>query len=371
MKVLHLAGNLEDAGGILSVIRHLQTATAAKGIDHSVFVHQKYVETRRPALDYRYSRFVCSEMESHRGIFWRASLAFLEVKRLLAREPFQIVHAHSRCGFLIALGLAALAHRTVLFTNHDYARRIRMYQRAALRPNFFTTVLTPNMARHYGLLEQPPRVNVISACYGDSFLAEPLVRRDAITANERRLRLVGVGSILRWKKWDLLASALMRLSERERERIEISVFGPVVQSDPDSPKYEIELRQLLREHRLEDRLVLRGSTAAMTDALRQADWFILPSTNEPCSVALMEALALGLPALVSASGGNIDLVRDGETGCYFKPGQPDDLANKLRAILESKLQIWPPEKIRETIRERSASAVGEKYCKLYQTLAHT
>ena len=46
-------------------------------------------------------------------------------------------------------------------------------------------------------------------------------------------------------------------------------------------------------------------------ALRGSDIFVLASLNEPCSNALLEALACGLPALYSASGGNSELARDG------------------------------------------------------------
>ncbi|MBI4662364.1 MAG: glycosyltransferase family 4 protein [Verrucomicrobia bacterium] len=368
MKVLHLAGNYEDAGGILSVIRHLQEATRPQGWSHSVLVHRRYVETRQPALDYRFSRFVCSELTNHYEIAWRAALAVLEVRRLLAREPFDIVHAHSRCGFLVAFGISSWLRRRVLFTNHDYARRVRMYHRAANYRNFYTVLLTPNMARHYGLREQPPKVNVISACCGDRFFNEPLAPESPPPANTRTLRLVGAGSILRWKKWDLLAQALTELNDSERKRIDISIWGPVVQTDPDSPRYETELRQCLKRQGLEERMALRGSASAMTEKLRQADWFVLPSTNEPCSVALMEALALGLPALVSASGGNIDIVRDRETGCFFEPGNPTDLANKLRAILDCQIPVWPAKKIRESVLHRSATAVSRKYDALYREL---
>ncbi|MBI2948571.1 MAG: glycosyltransferase, partial [Verrucomicrobia bacterium] len=270
MKVLHLAGNLEDAGGILSVIRHLQTATKDQGWQHSVFVNRCYVETRQPVLDYRTSRFVCSEMASHWRILWRAALALIEAKRLVAREPFAVIHAHSRCGFLIAWGLAAWLNRPVVFTNHDYARRVRMYQRAASHPNFYTVFLTPNMARHYALTEQPPKVSVISACFSDQYFHEPLAGAAMASREGTILRLVGAGSLLRWKKWDLLVRALQRLGESERKQIEVSIWGPVVQSDPDSRRYEAELRQQILTEGLGERVRLRGTTHAMSEAMRQA-----------------------------------------------------------------------------------------------------
>ena len=49
-----------------------------------------------------------------------------------------------------------------------------------------------------------------------------------------------------------------------------------------------------------DQVQLKGSTNQVNEKLQAADLFITPSTNEPCSVALMEALALGQPALAVA-----------------------------------------------------------------------
>ena len=106
----------------------------------------------------------------------------------------------------------------------------------------------------------------------------------------------------------------------------------------------------------------------MGERLREADWFVLPSTNEPCSVALIEALALGVPALVSESGGNVDIIRDGVTGLLFEPESPEDLAAKLRLILYSKVKAAPPMEIRASVRLRSATNVGRQYLALYRQL---
>ena len=367
--VLHLVGSLEDAGGILSVIRQLQVATESLGCQHSVLVHRRYVEQRRPALDYRYSRFICSEMASSASMFWRACLATLETRSLLAHEHFDLVHAHSRCGFLMAFGLATWMQRTVLFTNHDYAKRKGMYRAASRRPRFHTVLLTPNMAQHYGLVEQPPKVNIISACCGDPFFAEPLPAFSAKPRRENgRVRLVCVGSMVRWKKWHLLFDALLALDDETRAKLEVSIHGPIVQTEPDSVAYEREIRERHRDERLQHCVSLPGPSNSVAELLRIADWFVLPSTNEPCSVALMEALALGVPSLVSASGGSIDIVTENGSGLFFEPDNANDLAQKLRMIASAHHAPWLAERIRESVRHRSASAVGAQYLALYRSL---
>jgi glycosyltransferase involved in cell wall biosynthesis len=366
MKVLHLTGEREDMGGITSVLRNLQSASQSWNWQHSVLVNRDYVELRRPALNYRYSRAVCSDSPSHFFILIQSLRAFFEIKRLLAQESFGIVHAHTRGTFLVALGLISALRRPVLFTNHSYARRVGMYRWAAARPGFHTVVLTPNMARHYGLAEQPPKVNVISACCSDRFFEEPLTEPSA-RSGQRSVRFVGVGNIMRWKNWHLIVQALAQMTESERPRIEFSHWGPTP-GDLDSQRYDGELRRLVTEHRLQNQFLFRGPTQSVSDCLRQADWFVLPSTNEPCSVALIEALALGVPGLVSASGGNVDILRPEKTGLLFRPDDAADLAAKFRAILQTQVTPRPPAEIRESVRHRSAASVAAQYRVVYESL---
>lgn len=57
-----------------------------------------------------------------------------------------------------------------------------------------------------------------------------------------------------------------------------------------------------------------------------ADVFVLPSTSEGLSNALLESMAAGLPALASAVGGSAQTVKDGVTGLLF--GKDDEAAAK-------------------------------------------
>jgi glycosyltransferase involved in cell wall biosynthesis len=64
----------------------------------------------------------------------------------------------------------------------------------------------------------------------------------------------------------------------------------------------------------------------LAELLRQHDAYVAPSRNDPCSNALLEALACGLPAVYLASGGHPELVRGG--------GLPFERDEELPAVLE-------------------------------------
>jgi glycosyltransferase involved in cell wall biosynthesis len=59
----------------------------------------------------------------------------------------------------------------------------------------------------------------------------------------------------------------------------------------------------------------------------------LPSRIEGLSQSLMEAMALGLPVLASAAGGNADLVQHGRTGLLARPLDPASWARELEGLL--------------------------------------
>jgi len=364
MNVLHLLGATEDHGGIVSVVRGIQAATAPEGVRHAVWVNCAFTHRREPRFDLRFSRFALDEADSHATLLGKALLALPGLLRLLRAEGIDVVHAHTRGGFAVAALLNRLFGRRLLFTNHAYANRTGLYRRAAGWPGFVTAVLTPNMARHYGLNPDSKNVAVVSECGADAFWQTPLPERPPCDS----LRLVGLGNIVRWKKWHLLFEAIAGLPDALRDRVAFDLWGPTP-SDPAAQAYARELGELAARPSLGGRVRLRGPTQDIAGVLRQADWFVLPSTNEPCSVALIEALASGVPALVSSSGGNVDIVQPNRTGLLFRPDDSADLRDQLERRLRGEFAPATPGEIRSSVLHRSATAVGKEYLELYRRLA--
>jgi glycosyltransferase involved in cell wall biosynthesis len=83
-----------------------------------------------------------------------------------------------------------------------------------------------------------------------------------------------------------------------------------------------------------------GGACHFQPAVQQvAEWlrairiFVLPSLSEALSNSLMEAMGCGCCAVASATGGNPELVTEGETGLLFPPGDAAALAGCLDRLL--------------------------------------
>jgi glycosyltransferase involved in cell wall biosynthesis len=100
---------------------------------------------------------------------------------------------------------------------------------------------------------------------------------------------------------------------------------------------EAAVRARLREEpELAARVRYVGPVAEEEKAslLAQTDLFVLPSTSDTSSLALLEAMACGTPCLASDLGGPRELVRDGETGRLVPVLEPGALARGIRAMLD-------------------------------------
>ena len=72
----------------------------------------------------------------------------------------------------------------------------------------------------------------------------------------------------------------------------------------------------------------------VADVLRRAAIFALPSQNEGLPIAMLEAMANGVPCVVTPVGGIPDVVTDGEHALLVPPDDPDRLAAALGELLD-------------------------------------
>ena len=120
---------------------------------------------------------------------------------------------------------------------------------------------------------------------------------------------------------------------------------------------------------LGDSIALPGPSADPTPLLRSSDLFVLPSREEGMSLALLEAMALGVPCVASAIPGNLALMAEGVHGRLAPPDAPEDLARAILAHRADPLAPAMAEAARRRVVEGySIGAVARRHLDLFDRL---
>lgn len=171
------------------------------------------------------------------------------------------------------------------------------------------------------------------------------------------LRVVCVSRLIKRKGIDYLIRAI---SELRGEDVSLVVAG--------TGNMERELRALARKTGVADRIHFSGFVPHDQTAklYQESSVFCLPSNNEGMSLTVLEAMACGLPVLVTDVGGSAELLEDGRNGFLLQKQSPSDIAEKLRAYLENPGLLTEhgtrSRQIAETMSwHRTASAYKELY----------
>jgi glycosyltransferase involved in cell wall biosynthesis len=137
--------------------------------------------------------------------------------------------------------------------------------------------------------------------------------------------VVGTVANLRAQKAypDLLKAALEVVERLPEVRFVAVGQGPL----------EGEIHALHTRLGLGDRLLLLGHRPDAVRVMAACDVFVLASLYEGLGVAVMEALALGLPVVATAVGGVPEVVEHGREGLLVPPGRPRELAAALVTLL--------------------------------------
>jgi len=130
-----------------------------------------------------------------------------------------------------------------------------------------------------------------------------------------------------------------------------------------------ELLNLTERLGIKENVHLIGEKKNVTEYLVAADIFALPSLVEGLSNALLEAMASGLPCVVSNIPGNQDLIEDGKNGQLFSLSDGERLREVMIYLLKNEEFAYSMgRKARETVEEYSFYKIVPQYLALYSKL---
>ena len=138
------------------------------------------------------------------------------------------------------------------------------------------------------------------------------------------------GGINQRKRPDLLIEAIAQV-RMAGHSCRLVLAGPVFANQAD---YHHRLKDQAAQLGVESSVEWHGMSDQMADLYRASDIFALPSSNEGMSNAVLEAMASGIPSIVTKVSGMSDLIQDNCTGRHVDP-DPAVIADALIQYLES------------------------------------
>jgi glycosyltransferase involved in cell wall biosynthesis len=282
------------------------------------------------------------------GVDWRL---FWKIARLARTEKVDVIHTHNSAAHIYGAIGGKLAGVKVLHTEHgknlgEEARAFRLNRRAG-RFTDLTVAVSEKIGREARDCEGVPADRLALVANGIC------VERFGLPRQATSRRVGTVGRLVREKNYPLLLRAVSAITNAE-----LVFVG-------DGPLRE----ELGREAGPEVQFL--GQRADIAELLAGFDVFALSSSTEGMSIALLEAMAAACPIVVTAVGGNTELIQHEITGLVVPPNDATALRGAIERLLNDRgLANRLGAAAREVARQRHSVAVmTQRYEELWRRLA--
>lgn len=298
--------------------------------------------------------------------------AYNQVKKIVKQNKYNLIHCHSPIGGVIGRIVAHEMKIKVIYTAHGF----HFYKGSPLKNwciyypvekicSYMTDVLITINREDFALAKRKMKAKSILYVPGvgvdtkrfDSGITCKNVRGE-LGIPEEATMLLSIGELNENKNHESVIRALANMERTETGDIYYVIVGKGNLQD--------KLRQIAVESCLEKNIILTGFRTDVIDFYHSADFFVFPSYREGLSVALMEAMASGLPVAASNIRGNCDLI-DPQGGNLFNPYDVSDIEKKLLKLLNlpnielKKMSEHNKEKIKKFSRDIVKKAMTEIY----------
>ncbi len=306
------------------------------------------------------------------------SFAWFARRRMAAEGPFEVVHTHDRIFRADLFTMHGIPHRRWIREVREKGMSLfdrataRMEDRLVLNGGCRRFLAVSSLTRKIFLEEypvDPGRVTVLHPGVD----AAPFARLDrercrrevrgrfGIAADEPLILFVSMNFAI--KGLDRLLRGLGRLRTGNPE----ARFRLLVVGQGDEKTY----RRLATELLIGDAVVFAGPVARekLPEYYLAGDCYAMLSRFDTFGMVVLEAMAAGLPVLISGRVGALDLVREGENG--FVVENPDDaaaVADKIGPMLNGDLLAGMGSAARQTAREHSWDKTAARILEVYEEI---
>lgn len=339
MRVCFISHSAERYGAELALLELLK-GLVEQGVDCKVLVPEKgpllvaldklHIEWR--VIDYplwagprrrRISRRITRTLGT---LFWTIPIA-----RAIVKWRCDVIYTNT---VIVGAGALAawLAHRPHIWHLHEsgYCRE-RLFDLGEYAPRLINRLSARVIAISHAVEDEyaryiyPQKLRVI---YQSVTLPEINENLPIRIENGQRFRCVIVGSLQASKGQDEAIVALAELVRRGVDA-ELLIVGT------GNKRFRDSLVQQVKFLSLEERVIFYGYAENPLPLIHASDVILMCSRFEAFGRVTVETMLAGKPIIGTASGGTKELIEDGKTGLLYKPGNHNELANKIQYLYEN------------------------------------
>ena len=298
--------------------------------------------------------------------------AYNELKRVIDDGEYDIIHCHTPVGAMLTRLAAKQARKKgtkVFYTAHGF----HFYKGAPAINWILYYPVEKWLSRYTDVLitinkEDYERAKTCKVCYVPG-VGIDLKKFNAGYVNKEQKRkeigvsaddfvLLSVGELIPRKNHEVVIRALSVLKQLDKlNHIEYVICG--------RGAYEADLRKLAEGLDVADHVHFLGYRNDISEICNCADLFVFMSHQEGLPVALMEAMACGLPAVCSNIRGNTDLIEDGVTGLLAN-NTPEEVAQSISKMKnDTALRNRVASAALQKIKQFDLSSVEDEMSKIY------
>lgn len=176
--------------------------------------------------------------------------------------------------------------------------------------------------------------------------------------DDNHLRIIATGGLRRQKNHILMIKAFDIFLKRYPEA-ELVILG-------DGEKRK-DIEEAIERYDLHEKVILKGIVNNVAEELNKSDIYFMSSDYEGLSLAIAEAMSCGLPVVTTASGGTVDIVKDGINGFVTSVGDAEALAESLYKLAVNKdLRKQMSEKSLELVEDFDIVKTVKQYEELFE-----
>lgn len=280
------------------------------------------------------------------------------IKNICRELKEGVIHTHHRsAAFLAQIACRSLEKIHLIYTSHNVFTGKKLLLRYALKNTTVIAVgsdVEKNLTDYYGIPKQ--QIVIIRNS------VEKEEDNESCTLFERipgHINVAFIGRLTKVKGVDVLLQAY-KLAEKANPDVELHIIG-------DGDKSE-EYKNLSQELRLKS-VRFYGYRKDAKQLIRQFDFLVLPSWQEGFPLTIIEAFAYGRTVIASDIPGNSEIIKDGNNGLLFTPGNYTELAEKITLLCKDSalLNHLCIKALDDYEKNYSYKTFIEKYKKAYKT----